>query len=150
VTGATRAYPSAGGINPLSAYVVAGEVEGLEAGIYRYNAENHSLDKIVEGDFRTPLMEACYGQQMIAGAPVNIVLAGNLSQVESRYGEDRGPRYLAMDVGAAGQNIHLQAESLELGTVIAGAFHDNQVAEVVQIRDNEMPLYVMPVGHFLQ
>ncbi len=148
VTGATRAYPSAGGINPLGAYVVIGDVEGISSGIYKYNCEDHTLHLIVEGDVRQQLMEASYNQRMVGQAPASIIITGNLQRVEDRYGEGRGPRYLAMDVGAAGQNIHLQAEALNLGTVIVGAFHDNQIRDIVTLDEREAPLYIMPIGHF--
>jgi nitroreductase len=53
-------------------------------------------------------------------------------------------RYISMDVGGAGQNVHLQAEALDLGTVIVGAFRD---ASVQDILGTELtPLYIMPVG----
>ncbi|MBT9132530.1 MAG: hypothetical protein DDT33_01051 [Firmicutes bacterium] len=50
-----------------------------------------------------------------------------------------------MDVGGAGQNVHLQAEALDLGTVIIGAFRDEDVKEILGVK-NEVPLYIMPVG----
>ncbi len=51
-----------------------------------------------------------------------------------------------MDVGGAGQNLHLQAEALGLGTVIVGAFNDSAVKAALGGIDYE-PMYVMPVGH---
>lgn len=147
VTGPTRAYPSAGGINPLAAYAVVGNVQDMEPGIYKYIGDNHSLEMLVPGDHRRKLMEASFNQRMVAQAAVNIVITGDLSRVERRYGEDRGPRYMAMDVGAAGQNIHLQAEALNLGTVIVGAFQDAHVRQILQRDEQETPLYIMPIGH---
>jgi len=51
-----------------------------------------------------------------------------------------------MEVGHAAQNVYLQAVSLHLGTVVVGAFDDEQVRSVLHMADGEHPLYIMPVG----
>ena len=51
-----------------------------------------------------------------------------------------------MEVGHAGQNIYLQATALGLATVAIGAFHDEQVREVLRLDKQYKPLYIMPVG----
>ena len=145
VTGATRAYPSAGGIYPIEFYLVAGEVEGLDSGIYLYRWRDHSLKLAREGDFREELMKACLGQRMVYHAPVSIVLAADYPRTVARYGKRGEVRYVPMDVGGAGQNLHLQAETLGLGTVIVGAFNDSAVKEALGGIACE-PMYVMPVG----
>ena len=43
-----------------------------------------------------------------------------------------------------GENIYLQAETLNLGTVFIGAFEDEKVKKVLGIK--EEPLGIMPVG----
>jgi SagB-type dehydrogenase family enzyme len=67
-------------------------------------------------------------------------------RTEQRYG-DRAERYVHIEVGHAAQNLLLQAVSLDLGAVPVGAFHDDQVAEVLQLPADHQPLYVIPVGH---
>jgi len=144
VTGATRAFPSAGGLYPFEIYLVAGNVTGLADGIYRFGWRDHSLSLIKEGDFREELMVASLRQRFVHQAPVSIVWVGDFAAIERAYRARGVERYISMDVGGAGQNVHLQAEALDLGTVIVGAFHD---AAVQGILGTELtPLYIMPVG----
>ncbi|MBU4450959.1 MAG: nitroreductase family protein [Actinobacteria bacterium] len=44
------------------------------------------------------------------------------------------------------QNVYLQAVSLNLGTVVVGAFQDDTVRLVINMPDEECPLYIMPIG----
>ena len=145
ITAATRSYPSAGGSYPLEIYLVAGNVEGLSEGIYHYRWRDHTLELIKEGDFRRQLTLAAYGQGMIANAPVSLVFTAVYGRTTGRYGKRGEERYVPMDMGGAGQNVHLQAEALGLGTVIIGAFLDVGVWKVLGVKD-EIPLYIMPVG----
>lgn len=140
-----RTAPSAGATYPLEVYVVAERVEGLEAGIYRYVPQEHTLTQVAAGHFAQSLQEAALDQDPIGQAPVNLVIAAEFERTESRYA-DRGERYVYMESGHAAQNIFLQCQSLELDAVVIGAFTDSQVAEVAQLREEEEPLYIMPVG----
>ncbi len=143
VTGATRTAPSAGATDPLEVYLIAGNVEDLVEGIYRYDYTSHDLTKIMEGDYREELAGAALNQDFIAEAPASIVLAADYGRTTATYGE-RGRRYVHMEVGHAAQNIHLQAESLQLGTVAIGAFEDEDVQEI--LNTDYDPLMIMPVG----
>lgn len=145
ITGPTRAYPSAGAIYPIEAYLVAGDVTGLESGIYRYDWKNHSLVLHKKGDFRDVLANAALNQRMIKEAPATIVAASRYKKIERRYGERGALRYVSMDAGHLGQNVHLQAQSIGLGTVMVGAFTDNKVTEIIGLKD-EVPIYMMPIG----
>ncbi|MEO0116613.1 MAG: SagB/ThcOx family dehydrogenase [candidate division WOR-3 bacterium] len=138
-----RTCPSAGATYPLEIYLVAGEVEGLPPGVYQYLPEEHSLKLILNKDVRKDLMGAAWGQDYILSAPIDIIIAADYKRTTSRYGE-RGIRYVHNEVGHCGQNIHLQCEALGLGTVVIGAFSDERVKKILNIK--EEPQYIMPVG----
>lgn len=143
-----RTAPSAGATYPLEVYIVIGEkeVKGLEAGIYKYDPYEHSIILLLKGDFRKELMGAGLGQTWIGEAPINIVLVAIYERTTARYGE-RGIRYVHMEVGHVGQNIYLQATALKLGTVVIGAFYDEEVQKILNLKNEEKPLYIVPVGH---
>ncbi len=140
-----RAAPSAGATYPLEIYVVVGNVEGVAKGIYRYKPHQNELEKVVSGEQRGALAQAALNQQFIAQAPVNLVITAVYERTTQRYGE-RGIRYVHMEAGHAAQNVYLQAVALNLGTVVVGAFHDNQVKEILNLAEDEEPLYIIPVG----
>lgn len=138
-----RTAPSAGATYPLEIYLVVGEVEGLEPGVYHYSIPKHSLEKTKEQDTRKALCRAALEQRMIERAPVSLVIAADYHRTTGHYGQ-RGMRYVHMEVGHVGQNISLQAVALNMGTVMIGAFDDRAVREVLEIE--EEPLYIIPVG----
>jgi len=138
-----RTAPSAGATYPLEIYLVAGEVEGLEPGIYHYSPSGNNLEIVKEEDVRNGLFRAALGQEMIEEAPVSIIIAADYSRTTGRYGQ-RGIRYVHMEVGHVGQNVSLQAIALSMGTVMIGAFEDQKVKEVLGIK--EEPLHIIPIG----
>lgn len=138
-----RTFPSAGATYPLETYLVVGDVEGLEPGIYHYSYSKHSLEMTRRQEVRRSLSRSALGQEMIEEAQISLILAANYERTTNHYGE-RGIRYVHMEVGHVGQNVSLQAISLGLGTVMIGAFRDKDVQEVLGIK--ESPLYIIPVG----
>jgi len=145
VTGPTRAYPSARGMYPLEIYLVAGDVSMLGEGIYWYDWREHSLTLIREGDFRKELSHAALGQGAVLNAPVSIVVVGNGQKTGKRQVDLNDVRYMSMDAGHMGQNVHLETESMGLGTVMVGGFTDKEVLDLLGIKDRTV-IYVMPVG----
>jgi SagB-type dehydrogenase family enzyme len=140
-----RTVPSAGGLYPLEAYLVAGHVTGLPAGVYRYRALSHDLLALADGDRRGSLAAAALDEAWIAEAPAIVAIAAAYERTTRKYGR-RGERYVYMEVGHVAQNVYLEAAALGLGTVFVGAFRDREVARVLELPPGERPLGLMPVG----
>jgi SagB-type dehydrogenase family enzyme len=150
VSGSGREYktaPSAGATYPLEIYLMAGNVEGLPAGLYRYSPGKNSLNLEQSGDLRKQTTEACLGQKMISEAPVSIVFSAVYERTTSRYGNRGEERYVCMDLGHAAQNTYLQATAMGLGTCAVGAFEDDKLQKVLRLSEPEKVLYLMPVGY---
>lgn len=143
--GGLRTAPSAGALYPLEVYLVAGAVEGLAAGVYRYRPRHHELEQTVPGDRRVALAAAALGQDCVRHCAAALVLTAVYERVSGKYGE-RGPRYAHIEAGHAAQNVFLQAVALGLGSVVVGAFHDPEVKIVLHAREDETPLCIMPLG----
>lgn len=141
-----RSAPSAGALYPLELYIVAGDVDGLSPGVYRYRHSKHDLVLVTSGDHRRQLAKAALGQDWVRRAPAVLVIAGVYRRTMGKYGQ-RGRRYVHMEVGHAAQNIYLQATARGLGAVMVGAFDDGEVQEVLALPDDHEALGLMPVGH---
>jgi SagB-type dehydrogenase family enzyme len=140
-----RTAPSAGALYPLEVYVVAGKVDGLVPGFYKYKPRGQELVGISKGDKRAELCRAALRQTCVQNAPAVLVFCAVYDRITRRYGE-RGIRYTFMEIGHAAQNVHLQVVSLGLETVVIGAFHDHEVKKVLGVEEEEDPLYIMPIG----
>ena len=146
-SGWKRAVPSAGATYPLELYVVVGKdgVEGLAEGIHHYEPEAHALHLLASGDKRAELAAAALNERFLREAPVDLVVCAIYERTTAHYGK-RGETYVHFEVGHIGQNVHLQALALGLGTVMVGAFDDEEVSHVLGLEKAIRPLYIMPLG----
>lgn len=135
-----RTAPSAGATYPLILYLAD------SSGAYRYDPTGHQLVRQRDRDVRRELSDAALSQGFIGQAPLVFIVAARYERTTGRYGA-RGERYVHMEVGHVGQNIHLEAVSLGLGSVPVGAFDDGQVRRVMNLPKGEDPLYIIPVGY---
>jgi len=140
-----RTAPSAGARYPIELYVVVANVRDLQPGVYRYRPHEHTLTPHLTGDVRARLVQAAVQQEWIAQAPAIITITAVDERTRTRY-RDRTDRYVAIEVGAVGQSVYLQATALGLGTTMVGAFQDENVSAVLQLDRSERPLALMPVG----
>jgi len=138
--GQKRTVPSAGATYPLEIYVT---LKGK--GYFHYNFKDHVLKLVTEENICKDLTEESWNQAFIEEAYLNILICADYSRTTQRYGE-RGIRYVHMEIGHAAQNVHLQVVSLNLGTVVVGAFNDNEVKRIMDMTDKEQPLCIMPIG----
>ena len=144
-SGGVRTAPSAGALYPLELYLVAGSVEGLTEGVYKYRPDGHELIRSVDGDKRIELSRAALGQTSVRDAGAVLLLTAGYERTTARYGE-RGILYVHIEIGHVGQNVCLQAVALKLGAAVIGAFDDSQVKRIANLAPKEEPLYLIAIG----
>ena len=135
-----RASPSAGATYPLEVYYLT------EDGVFQYLPRGHRYRKILGSDRRDDLSRASLGQTWVKEAPFSLVICAVYERTTKRYGE-RGEMYTHIEVGHAAQNVHLQAVALGLVSVPVGAFREKEVAKILNLPQEEIPLYIIPVGY---
>jgi SagB-type dehydrogenase family enzyme len=140
-----RQVPSAGGLYPLELYVATQAVEGLEDGIYHYDARAHELEKRVTGMHLNTIAEMTIGQEMIRNCHFVVLVSATFTRTMWKYGQ-RGYRYVWIEAGHVGQNIYLAAPALGLGAVSIGGFFDSELHGLFRLPKEENPVYLITVG----
>ena len=142
----SRTTPSAGAAYPLEVHVVAGAVQDLWPGHYRYLPRRHQMLELAQGDLREELARVAEQQEWIAEAAAVLVVTAVAERTTFTHGA-RGERYVEQEVGCAAQNLQLQAVSLRLASAVVGAFDDDEVARILGLFTWERPHVLLPVGH---
>jgi SagB-type dehydrogenase family enzyme len=134
-----RASPSAGALYPMTVYVADAQ------GVAEYKPRTQTLHPIMTGDVRSALQAAALDQSCVGDAPLCLVFTMDVKRCARKYGE-WAERYCFMEAGHMAQNVLLQATALGLGGVPVGAFHEDEVTEILQLPANREPVYLLPVG----
>jgi SagB-type dehydrogenase family enzyme len=139
-----RTASSARGAYPLQLYVLAGAVDGLPPGLYRYLPAGHAVEIVAAGDARKDFEERGVGQPWIARAPAIFVITGSISKMTGMG--DRGAQFMAVEAGIAAQGFFLQAGALGLGSTFVGGFRPREARDALGLAAGEEVLGVLPVG----
>jgi len=141
-----RAAPSAGALYPVETYLSVHNVEAVEPGIYHYRVGEHRLEKLRDGHHGDQLARAGLEQYMLSSAACVFIWTAVVGRSEWKYGQ-RAYRYIYLDAGHLGGNLHLAAEALNLGTCMVGALYDDLVNELLGVDGiEETVIYMAPVG----
>ncbi len=144
--GGFRTAPSAGALYPLEIYIVAGNVSGLQKGIYKYNSVKHHLEMVVSSDKRDELSKAIVKGYRIQESSVVIIYSAIFERTTQKYGQRGRERYVWIEAGHSAQNLYLQSYALGVGMCVNGAFNDEVISEVLQLPVGEEPVYLITVG----
>ncbi len=142
-----RTVPSAGARHPFETYLVVQNVEGLEAGLYRYLSLSHRLCLLQQDPgLVDEAVSACVGQGFVAQAAVTFLWTALPYRTQWRYSR-MAPKLIALDAGHVCQNLYLAAESVGAGTCAVGAYDQDQADALVGVDGmEEFVVYIAPVG----
>ena len=145
MTYTARPYPSGGSSYPLELYIAVDNCEGLDRGLYFYDAAEHGLVPIV---VRAPELEALLKSAAFAmgesGVPqILITIAARFGRVSWKY-SSIAYSLILKDVGALTQTFYLMATAMGLGGCAIGSINIDLFARMTGI-----DFYVEgPVGQF--
>lgn len=120
-----RAAASTGALYQTEVYVVAGEVDGLEPGLYHFGPGDFALRRLRSGDVRAALAEAAADESLARRAAV-VVLSAIYWRNTWKY-QARGYRHLFWDSGTMLANLLAAGDVLGLGPRLITGFVDGEV-----------------------
>jgi len=142
-----RNTPSSGLRYPLETYFVAGEVDGLETGLYRYLPQSHSI--VVErlgSDLPVTMGNASLNFKLVTRAAVTFLWVGVPYRSVWVLG-NRGYRSVLIEAGHTCQALIMAAACIGCRVQPSDLFHDEMVMQVANLdSETQWPVYMAVVG----
>jgi SagB-type dehydrogenase family enzyme len=143
---ARRAAPSLAAAYPLEVILVAGDVAGLPAGTYRYYPTSNEVERLALGDRRHDLGPICKFNG-IEQAPAVVAITGVESRLSSLMQVGATTHHIvAIEAGAAAQNLALEAVALGLGTAVVPDSDEAKLVRILQTPPDEKPFVVVVIS----
>ena len=142
-----RAAACTGALYEIELYVVAGELNGLDAGVYHFNPADMSLGRLRKGDFRGNLAQAAAMEPAVAHGQATIVCTGTYWRNAWKYAA-RTYRHFGWDGGTLLANMLAVAAASGLPAEIVLGFVDAEVNRLLDLdMRREVALCLVPIGH---
>lgn len=144
-----RPVPSGGALYPLDLYLIARNVEGLDPGIYHFDAFRTGLVRLGDVDY-SAFMKSLLREEELDGTAFSIVYSASFWRSRFKYGP-RAYRFTLIECGHIMQNMVLLATAHGLTSRPYGGFIDNELTDIMidQNGVDEAPLYVFTAGSAL-
>jgi putative peptide maturation dehydrogenase len=128
-----KTSPSGGGLHPTEAYPLVRDVDGLEPGIYHYDAGRHLLELIQRAsadEVRELAVRVAAGQPFAGDAHALVLLTTRFFRSFWKYRKhDRAYAVLLMDAAHLSQTFYLVCAELGLGAFVTAAINSADAEE---------------------
>jgi SagB-type dehydrogenase family enzyme len=142
-----KTSPSAGARQPIEVYLMALRVDGLERGLYHYQARDHRLARLPAKASPRIAAAYCAGQGYFAGAAALFIMTAVFSRTMWKYGRARAYRVVLIEAGHLCQTFCLTATRMGFAPFCTAALKDSMIEKDLEIDGvTESVLYVAGVG----
>jgi SagB-type dehydrogenase family enzyme len=157
-----RAAACTGALYHIELYLVCGDLpdpstgsaespaaaggQGLQAGVYHFDAQALALSRLRQGDYRQILVEASAQESSVARAPVTLVLTDVVWRNAVKY-QAREYRHAFWDSGTLLANTLAMAAAHRLPARLVLGFVDTEVGRLLALdAQRELVLALVPIG----
>lgn len=114
-----------------------------EKGVFIYEPKDHSLRRISDKNVKDKVAKQAY----LADASHILVLVVDPKLFTDEATPEKKYFWGGTTAGCIAQNIYLAADALKLGTAIVESMNADSVKEALQLKADEVPVYLMPLGY---
>jgi len=141
-----RAAACTGALYEIELYLVTGELQDLDGGVYHFNPADVSLRLLRKGDFRGNLRQATAMEPAVADAPATIICTGTYWRNAWKY-QARTYRHFGWDNGTVLANMLAISAASGLPAKIVLGFVDAEVNRLLDLDTRrEVSLCLIPIG----
>ena len=141
-----RAAACTGALYHIELYLVCGDLEDLEAGVYHFGPQDFSLRQLRRGDFRKALTRASGNEPSVAAAPAVLVTSSVYWRNSWKY-QSRAYRHSWWDSGTILANLLAMGKAYGLPLQVVSSFVDDEINYLLGLdTSREAALHLVPVG----
>ena len=141
-----RAASCTGALYAFELYIVCGDLDGLDAGVYHFGSGDSSLRRLREGDYRGVLAGAAGSDPAIVRASAILICTGTYWRNAWKY-QARTYRHFGWDNGTILANMLAVAEALGLPAQVTCGFVDAEVNRLLDLdTEHEVAFSMIPLG----
>ena len=142
-----RAAACTGALYEIELYLVCGDLPGLPAGVYHFDAGEFGLRRLRAGDFRGLLARATASEPALTHAPVTLICTGTYWRNAWKY-QARTYRHFGWDNGTILANLLAVCSARRLPARVVCGFVDAEVNRLLDLDTvREVAFSLVPIGY---
>ena len=141
-----RAAACTGALYHIDLYLICGDLDGLDAGVYHFSPQDFSLRQLRQGDYHSALVNASGDEPAISKASCVIVSASTFWRNAWKY-QARAYRHCYWDNGTILANLFAAAAARNIPAKLVLGFVDATVSQLLALDPRrEAPLSMVALG----
>jgi SagB-type dehydrogenase family enzyme len=141
-----RAAACTGALYHIDLYLICGDVDGLDAGVYHFTPQDFSLRQLRQGEYHSALVQASGEESAISKASCVIVSASTFWRNAWKY-QARAYRHCYWDNGTILANLLAAAAARNIPAKVVLGFVDATVSQLLALDPRrEAPLSLVALG----
>jgi SagB-type dehydrogenase family enzyme len=141
-----RAAACTGALYHIDLYLICGDVDGLDAGVYHFTPQDFSLRQLRQGEYHSALVQASGEEPAISKASCVIFSASTLWRNAWKY-QARAYRHCYWDNGTILANLLAAAAARNIPAKVVLGFVDATVSQLLALDPRrEAPLSLVALG----